>query len=337
VKDGLLIVLPNWVGDGALAAPAVRALQTAHPDRPLFLLGTARSAPLYGRWPSHALLEWEGKGVVAILRLARRLRMLGAGEALILAASFRSALVTALAGIPRRIGHASDGRGALLSDVVAEPGRDTHLATQYLALAARMGADRSSPLDPEIPVGADELESADLRLRSLGLDGGTTIALCPGATYGETKRWPADHWGALARRLSAHGFSILVMGGSDETAIAGRIREAAGETVRTLAGELSLRESLAIFGRLVGAVSNDSGAMHLAAAAGCPVVGIFGSTNPSWTGPLGSRSRHITLRLACSPCYAKECPTQIECLRDLGPDAVETEVRALLEGKEAEG
>ncbi len=334
-RPALLVILPSWVGDGALAAPSVRALQAAGPERRLLLLGTHRSAPLFGRWPSDAVLQWEGRGVGATARMASRLRLLGAEEALILAPSFRSALVARLAGIPRRIGYDSDHRGFLLSERLRAPGRDAHLAGQYLTLAVRLGADPDSPMDAAIPVGSDEDARAELRLRALDLDGGSTVALCPGATYGETKRWPVEHWVGLARRLAAEGDSLLVLGGADERTIAGRILDAVGAAARSLAGDLSLRESLAILGRLSGAVSNDSGAMHLAAAASCPVLGLFGSTNPIWTGPLGARSRAITLRLHCSPCYAKSCPTQIECLRDLDPARVADAFSMIRKRKEA--
>ena len=334
-RSALLVVLPNWVGDGALAAPCLRALQRLRPDRRLILLGTARSAPLYGRWPSDALLEWEGRTPAALGRMASRLRLLGPDEAVILAPSFRAAFVTRLAGIPRRIGYASDHRGWLLTDALPAPGRDSHLAEQYLALAARLGAETSLPLDPTIPIGDDETARADQRLRSLGLDGASTVALCPGATYGETKRWPLAHWVSLARRLSTAGDALVILGGAEERLIAARIREEVGDVVRNLAGELTLRESLALLARLAGAVSNDSGAMHLAAAAGCAVVGLFGSTNPAWTGPLGYRSRALSLRLPCSPCYGRTCPTQIECLRDLEPDRVFSAFRELRDKKEA--
>ncbi len=140
---------------------------------------------------------------------------------------------------------------------------------------------------------------------------------------------------SLARRLAAEGDSLLILGGADERPIAARILDEVGGMARSLAGDLSLRESLAILGRLAGAVSNDSGAMHLAAAAGCAVLGLFGSTNPTWTGPLGAHSRAITLGLHCSPCYAKTCPTQIECLRDLDPARVADAFRAIRKRKEA--
>jgi heptosyltransferase-2 len=301
----------------------------------LVLLGTHRSAPLYGRWPSDALLQWEGRGLGSLVRTAARLRSLDAEEALILAPSFRSALVARLARIPRRIGYDSDHRGSLLSERLRAPGRDTHLAGQYLALAVRFGADPDAPMDASIRVGSDEIARAEHRLRTLGFDGASTVALCPGATYGETKRWPVEHWVNLARRLAAEGDSLLVLGGAEERPIAARILDDVGVAARSLAGDLSLRDSLAILGRLAGAVSNDSGAMHLAAAAGCPVLGLFGSTNPTWTGPLGARSRAITLRLHCSPCYAKSCPTQIECLRDLDPARVADAFSSIRRRKEA--
>lgn len=332
-----LVVLPNWVGDGALAAPCVRAVQAARPDHRLVLLGTARSAPLYGRWPSDALFQWEGSGLRGLLRVANRLRVLDPTEAIVLAPSFRSALAVRVAGVARRIGFPTDSRRWLLSEAIDVPGRDSHLALQYLSLAARVGADPGTPPDPSIPIGDDERERARTRLRSIGLEGRTTIAICPGATYGETKRWPVEHWASLAKHLIADGDSVLVMGGLDERPIAERIRalaSSAANSIASLAGELTLRESLALFGAIAGAVSNDSGAMHLAAAAGCPVLGIFGSTNPRWTGPLGARSRAIRLGLDCSPCYAKRCPTKIECLRDLEPSRVAATFRALRDAKE---
>ena len=73
---------------------------------------------------------------------------------------------------------------------------------------------------------------------------------------------------------------------------------------------------------------------QLAAAAGCPVLGIFGSTNPEWTGPLGDRSLVVRTGIECSPCYSKSCPTGIECLRDLRPDSVLESFERLLRVQE---
>ncbi len=96
----------------------------------------------------------------------------------------------------------------------------------------------------------------------------------------------------------------------------------------SVAGRLTVRQSLALLAGARAAVSNDSGALHLAQAAGCPVLGIYGSTSPRWTGPGGDRQRVLYDGLSCSPCFSRTCPTRIECLDGIDVDRVE---RLLLE------
>jgi heptosyltransferase-2 len=333
-RGGLIVRLPNWVGDGALAAPAVRAIQAARPDSRLILVGTARSAPLYGRWPADAVLAIDRKSNRDVWRLARTLKEASVDEALLLAPSFRSALAPFLARVRRRFGFASDRRSILLTDPVTGKGRDEHLARQYLQLAAHMGADPDAAIDPELPVGADERQAASDRLKAAGIEPDRTVAFCPGATYGETKRWPARHWLQLGRSLVNRGWGVVVLGGEQERGIAESLAGEIGRRAQSFAGRLALRSSLALLGLLAGAVSNDSGLLHLAAAASCPVLGLFGSTNPEWTGPLGNRSSVLRTGIDCSPCYAKTCPTKIECLRDLRPESVLESLGRLLDARE---
>jgi heptosyltransferase-2 len=314
-----------------MAAPALRALQVARPERRWLLVGTERSAPLYGRWACEAVIPIQPGSARETLAVAGRLRGLGIESALILSPSFRAALIPWLAGIPRRIGWRTDGRALLLTEAVAQPGRQVHLARSYIDLAARLGADPEAPGDPTLPIGADERDGAAERLRAMAIDPARSIALMPGATYGETKRWPLAHWVSFARGARARGWSVLVLGGADERNAAARLCAEVGQDgAQSLAGVLTLRGSLSVLSLVAGAVSNDSGGMHLAAAAGTVVIGIFGSTNPAWTGPLGSRSRAISLGLHCAPCYGRTCPTQIECLRDLSPARILSELDALL-------
>ncbi len=330
----ILVHLPNWIGDAALAVPALRALQSARPGRRWVLVCSERGAPLFARWPSDLLIVAGRDGGEGVLALARRLRALRCEAALLLPTSFRSALAPFLAGISRRIAFASDSRRGLLTEAVRVSGRDVHLARQYVRLAACLGADAEAPLDPLVPIGEDEVARQAERLRSLGFAPESTIAFCPGATYGETKRWPLEHWITLGGMLRARGMTILVMGGREETGPGERIALDLRSAAHNLAGRIGLREALSLLRLVSGAVSNDSGAMHLAAAAGSPVLGLFGSTNPKWTGPLGRRSRSFSLALPCSPCYSRSCPTQIECLRDMRPERVAAELENLLEDVE---
>jgi heptosyltransferase-2 len=83
---------------------------------------------------------------------------------------------------------------------------------------------------------------------------------------------------------------------------------------------------------------NDSGGMHLAAACGLSGVGIFGSTSPVATGPLGSGKWVVVYSdLACSPCLKRQCPLdnpeeQYRCLKEISPEIVYGHLSALLEG-----
>jgi len=342
------IMLPNWIGDAVLAAPAVRLLTRADGGARAVLVAHPRVAPLYGRWPCLSLLV-SGRGIGGMARVARRLRRGGVEEAILLSPSMRSALVPYVAGIRARVGYASDGRGVLLTRALPVSPREVHLAKQYLALAAGLAGssdhsrgraraiDSDEDLDPALPIGDDEIDEAARRLSALGFEGNRTIALCPGATYGETKRWPLKHWVRLGKILQAGGRQIVIVGGGDESRAGQTLALEIGRETRSLAGEMSLRQSLALLRLVAGAVSNDSGAMHLATAAGCPVVGLFGSTNPEWTGPLGRRSAALSLGLPCSPWGGRKCPTEIECLRDLQPEMVARRLALHLASPAAEG
>ncbi len=333
----ILVQLPNWIGDAVISVPAIRSLQAARAGVALILCGNERSVPLFGRFPAQALLRLDRKDIGAVARLARRLRRHEIAEALVLGPSFRAVLPGFLGGARRLAGFSGEGRSLLLTDPVARPSRRRHLALDYLEAAARLGADPHAPLDPRLPVGEDELASARASLESRGIAWTTAIALAPGASFGETKRWPARHWIALGRALVASGRPVILLGGASEKELCAEIAHAIGQGADSMAGETGLRAALSILASVALAVSNDSGLMHLATAAGCPVVGIFGSTDPVWTGPLGGRSRVLHLGLPCSPCYSPRCPTQIECLRDISPQSVLEEIGRILDEKGESG
>jgi heptosyltransferase-2 len=121
---------------------------------------------------------------------------------------------------------------------------------------------------------------------------------------------------------------VLVVGtasDASETAAVCRLLPGAVD----LAGRTSLGALLALLERAAGVLSNDSGVMHVAAAVGAPVVGVFGSTNPAWTRPLGPRATFLWRGVACSPCYAPRCRLDFACMLDLPPEALVTAMRGV--------
>ncbi|MBD3235150.1 MAG: hypothetical protein GF330_00410, partial [Candidatus Eisenbacteria bacterium] len=186
---------------------------------------------------------------------------------------------------------------------------------------------RSAP--PRIRLREEERNRARDWLR--GWAEGPVIAVAPGARYGPTKRWPLERFRELASRIGAHGWNVVWIGGPDEAGSLGdldRSSRARGRQ-RDAMGMFSLRGSAALLAECTAAVANDSGAMHLAQGAGCPTAALFGSTEPSWTGPLGP-NRIVRHEVACSPCFRSDCPYNLECWDGLHVDRVWSELQDLV-------
>ena len=216
------------------------------------------------------------------------------------------------------------------------PGLDSeasqaHQIHEYLHLAAALGAE-PEPVAPFLYVKEDEVADAQdkfgLRPDELWL------GLNPGAEYGPAKRWPAEHFIAAARQVSAAAkVRWLVFGGKGDLALAGQISAALGEPARNVAGQTTLRELMALLHSCRVLLTNDTGPMHLAAALGTPVVVPFGSTSPELTGPgLPGDSRHQLLRTAvpCAPCFLRECPIDFRCLRGIPPETAAAAIQRCL-------
>src|SRR5690606_6571505 len=172
------------------------------------------------------------------------------------------------------------------------------------------------------PVLAVDAEARRATMARLGLEGGRPVAACmPGAEHGTAKRWP--YFAELARRLRAEGFDVWLLGGPRDAAEGEAIVAGSGNTAVNLCGRTTLPEAADLLGGVDVAISNDSGLLHVAAATGAPIVGLYGSSTPAYTPPLSDRREILYLALECSPCFARECPLgHFRCLRDMTVDAV---------------
>jgi heptosyltransferase-2 len=145
-----------------------------------------------------------------------------------------------------------------------------------------------------------------------------------------TKRWPADHFAALAQQLITHepDAHVILLGSNGDHALAESIRTQAKNDlhihkIHNWCGKTSLDEAIALIGMSKMLVSNDSGLMHIGAALKVPQVAIFGSSDPNHTPPLSNMAKVLWLNLPCSPCHKRECPLgHLKCLKDIPPENV---------------
>jgi len=337
-QNKVLVVGPSWVGDMVMAQALYKSLREQDAQTEIHVVAPRWSLPVLERMPEvERGIELDvGHGELGVGRrraLGRQLRAERYGRAIVLPRSAKAALVPWFAKIPRRIGFRGEWRYGLLNDVRPMTAHLDQTVKRFVALGQPRGAEppQSLPaaLQPRLTSEPQNLE----RLRSVhGLNGaGAIVALMPGAEYGAAKRWPAAHYGALAAALASSGAEVIVLGSAKERAIGDEVlARAAHPRVRNLCGATSLADVVDLLAIAEVAVSNDSGLLHVAAAAGAPVVAVYGSSSPKFTPPLTDKAAVVSLELACSPCFARECPLKhLNCLNQLTPTMVLRAVEAV--------
>jgi heptosyltransferase-2 len=240
--------------------------------------------------------------------------------------SFGSAWTARRAGIAERWGFASSGRGWLLTRRVARPKQKVHQVEYYRALVQGLGIEVPDE-SPRIAVTAPTRASTETLLRNAGVAADDRlVGFAPGAAYGNAKRWPPDRVARLiARLVSEHGIvPVLVGAGGDR--VTGREIESsllAGTRLVNLIGRTTLRTLAGVIARCSAFVSNDSGAMHVAAALGVPLTAIFGPTNERATSPRSPGPTDVLVRpVFCRPCMLRECPIDHRCMKRIHVDDV---------------
>jgi heptosyltransferase-2 len=315
------VVAPNWLGDAVMALPAIADIHRA-----------AGAAIDVAARPSVAPMFTLVDGVRDVVVLQHRSSVTRdfaadlAGRsydaALLLPNSFQSALTAWRAGIPLRWGFRTDLRAPLLTRAVTRPGRG-HQAAYYQHLTRELGF-QSGALEPRIDIPAALRQTgADLLTRA-GWDGtGALMAIAPGAAYGGAKRWPATSFAAVVDGLAHDGVTSVLVGSPGDRGAGLEVLAASASRPLDLIGRTDLRGLGGVLANCRGLVSNDSGAMHFAAAIGLRVTAMFGPTEEWATRPLGRVPPVVIVHdVWCRPCMLRECPIDHRCMRGITIDRV---------------
>jgi heptosyltransferase-2 len=327
----IAVLAPNWLGDAVMALPAMTDVHRRYPAARLVVVARRAVADVFrlvtfvnevrtldgrGQWWRRRTLEHD----IETVRATR------ADAVLLLPNSFASAWLASRARIPERWGYASDWRGRLLTRAVPRPRGSVHQGAYYQQLVRELGFD-SGPLEPAVTVPGEAIMAARDLLAARGWDQSRpVVVLAPGAAYGTAKRWIPSSVAALVTDLVREGMTCVLVGSRADAPTTTQIREAVDggrcPHVIDLAGVTTLEVLAATLSLARVCVCNDSGAMHLAAAVGTPVVALFGPTREWETSPLtrgGRRSEVLTNPVWCRPCMLRECPIDHRCMTGIPP------------------
>ncbi|HSH53414.1 MAG TPA: lipopolysaccharide heptosyltransferase II [Methylotenera sp.] len=322
----ILVLGPAWVGDMVLAQSLFKTLKSENPDCIIDVAAPAWTLPLIERMPEInkgiALPFKHGQfALFDRIKFGKSLRHEGYTQAIILTNSFKSAILPFAARILQRTSFLGEMRYGLINDI--RPLDRTKLP-RTVDRFVTLGLAPDAPLSAQIvnPSLIADAQNALNTLQKLGLEKPMTkvLGLCPGAEYGEAKRWPAEYYAEVARDALNKGWQVWLFGSDKDIPVTTAINQMTNDQCLNLGGKTKLGEAIDLMSLCDAVVSNDSGLMHVAAALDKKLVAIYGSSDPHHTPPMSSKAVVEYLALECSPCFQRECPLKhLNCLKQIHP------------------
>lgn len=334
--SSILVIRLYFIGDVLLSTPVLEALGRRFPEASLAVVVKRRALDIlrgnpfvdevivYDAVPRYHSPVWT-------LRLARELRSRRFSVSVDLTGDRRSSWMVLAADPAFRVGVNRVGMGYLL-DRRTPYRAEGHVVDHLLSTVEPLGAHSPDP-SPRMYLSEEERSAAAALLTEV-FDGGArpTVALGPGANR-PGRRWPAERFGAVAAwMMERFGVGSLVLGSAADAELAATVARTSGGAAVSLAGRTDIRLAAAVAEASSLFVGNDSGPMHIAAAVGTPVVGLFGPSNPERFSPRGAPSRVLYRGLPCSPCDQRGFPSGNDgCMRRIALEDVQEAVVSLIE------
>ncbi len=323
----IALIKPSALGDIIQSLPVLTALRRRYPTAHIaWVVNRSYAELLRGHPDLDAILPFDRgaskSGLFTAVRNYGRFfqafRQQRFDLAIDLQGLFRSGLMTACSGAARRVGLSSarEGASAFYTDVIPVPDfHALHAVDRYWLVADAFGVGHL-PKSFRVP-----LPEADRRWAAalLGACPRPWMALGVGSRW-RTKRWPPEHFAALARQAQGYaGGTVVFVGGRDETPLARATAERLTGEVCDLTGRTTLPQLAALLASVDVMVANDTGPLHLAAALGRPVVAPYTCTKVLLNGPYGAAAGAVEARVWCQGSYRKRCG-RLECMAELTPD-----------------
>lgn len=327
--EKILVLGPAWVGDMVLAQSLFKTLKANQPNCTIDVAAPAWTLPLLERMPEVAeaiALPFKHGELAFWKRIAfgRTLKNKGYTQAIILTNSFKSALLPWAAGIAKRTSFLGEMRYGLINDIRPLDKSALKMTVQRFVTLG-LAPVASLPQALPNPVLTADISHAQALCQTLQIPAlqSPVLGLCPGAEYGEAKRWPAEYYAEVANAAIAKGWQVWLFGSDKDIPVTTQINQLTQDQCVNLGGRTKLGDAIDLMALCHTVVSNDSGLMHVAAALNKKLVAIFGSSDPYHTPPMHPNAVIEYLKLDCSPCFERTCPLgHLNCLRQITPQTI---------------
>jgi lipopolysaccharide heptosyltransferase II len=333
--ESILVIRLYFIGDVLLSTPVIEALARAFPHASLAVAVKKRALDVltgnpfvdevivYDAVPGYHSPVWTW-------RLARELRSRRFSLTVDLTGDWRSSWMVLASDPAFRVGFNHVGTGFLL-DRRTPYRAEGHVVDHLLSIVEPLGATVAEPLPRMYLSDQERAESNAILAEACPGPSKRRFAMAPGANW-PARRWPADRFGALAARIMGRfGLPTVVLATAEDARLADEVVAASGGAAVSLAGRTNVRTLAAVAESAAVFVGNDSGPLHIAAAVGTPVVGLFGPNTPVHFSPRGSASRVLYAGFPCSPCRQGRCERPEDgCMMALSIEQAEEAVRSLL-------
>jgi len=323
----------NWIGDSVMTVPALRALRRVLPNAEITLVLRPSAKGLFEESDFvDKLLVYDRRNVFSVFSQVREWRKRKFALAVLFQNAFEAAFIPFMAGVPLRLGYATEARQSLLSHPVPVPewrsSRHEVFYYLYLVTALEQLLYQSSDIceadpDASLNISRARVLAAEKLLQSHGLSPDRNlVVICPGSINSRAKRWPAESFASLTDRLIEEQRQVVLVGSKDEVDVSCSVISRMKKKPIDLTGATTIDELTAILGLADLVVTNDTGPAHISAALGRPTLVIFGPTNPLTTRPFSGQAEILRHPPDCAPCMLRDCPIDHRCMTAITVDEV---------------
>ena len=294
----ILVVGPSWVGDSVMAQTLYKRLKYENPDCVIDVMCPEWCLPLTNRMPevNKGIISPYKHGEIGLIsryKYAKELKENAYDRSIILANSLKSSLIPLFAQIPIRTGWLGEMRYFFLNDIRKLKGERRNLMVEkFAALSIKKGDYSLENLSfPSLQI---DTENQKIISNKYKINNDLPcLAICPGAEFGPSKKWPSKFYAEVAKKYIDDGWNILCFGSQNDKETGEEIETlndlASEDSFFNLVGETSLEDAIDLLALCKKVVTNDSGLMHVAAAVGRPIVALYGPSSPDYTPPLTSK------------------------------------------------